>query len=150
MVPSSKKHVPKAVLDANVWVSALLWGGKPAEIIKASEQRKVRLFASEEIVREISQVLNYPKLRKVYEAEEMNHEELIEAVLKVVQFVQVTRRVKVVLEHPADDKFLECALEAKADYVVSGDKHLLKVGNYEKIQVVSVRDFLGVLETKHK
>jgi putative PIN family toxin of toxin-antitoxin system len=142
--------VPKAVLDANVWVSALLWGGKPAEIIKASEQRKVRLFASEEIVREISQVLNYPKLRKVYEAEEMNHEELIEAVLKVVQFVQVTRRVKVVLEHPADDKFLECALEAKADYVVSGDKHLLKVGNYEKIQVVSVRDFLGVLETKHK
>ena len=149
-MPSSKKPAPKAVLDANVWVSALLWGGKPAEIIKASEQGKVRLFASEEIIREISQVLNYPKLRKVYESEEMNHEELIEAVLKVVRFVQVSRRVKVVLEHPADDKFIECALEAKADYVVSGDKHLLKVGNYEKIQVVSVREFLGVLEAKHK
>lgn len=149
-MPSSKKHVLKAVLDSNVWVSALLWGGKPAEIVKAAEQGKVRLVASEEILREISQVLNYPKLRKVYEAEEMSHEELIEAVLKVVQFVQVTRRVKVVLEHPADDKFLECALEAKADYVVSGDKHLLKVGNYEKIQVVSVHEFLGVLEAKHK
>jgi putative PIN family toxin of toxin-antitoxin system len=147
-VPSSKKHTPKAVLDANVWVSALLWGGKPAEIIKASEQGKVRLVASEVILREISQVLNYPKLRKVYEAEGMNHEELIEAVLKVVQFVQVTRRVKVVLEHPADDKFLECALEAKADYVVSGDKHLLRVGNYEKIQVVSVREFLEILANR--
>lgn len=149
-MPSSKKHAPKAVLDSNVWVSALLWGGKPAEIVKASEQRKVRLVASEEILREISQVLNYPKLRKVYEAEETSHEELIEAVLKVVQLVQVTRRVKVVLEHPADDKFIECALEAKADYVVSGDKHLLKVGNYGKIQVVSVPKFLGVLEAKHK
>jgi putative PIN family toxin of toxin-antitoxin system len=142
--------VLKAVLDVNVWVSALLWGGKPAEIVKAAEQGKVRLFASEEIVREISQVLNYPKLRRVYEAEEMNREELIEAVLKVVQLVQATRRVKAVLEHPTDDKFLECALEARADYVVSGDKHLLKVGNYEKIQVVSVREFLEVLEAKHK
>ncbi len=149
-MPSSKKHAPKAVLDANVWVSALLWGGKPVEIIKASEQGKVRLVASEEILREISQVLNYPKLRKVYEVEDMRHEELIEAVLKVVQFVQVSRRVKVVLEHPADDKFLECALEAKADYVVSGDKHLLRVDNFEKIKVVSVREFLEVLEAKHR
>ena len=128
----------------------MLWGGKPAEIIKAAEHGKVRLATSEEIVREISQVLNYPKLRKVYEAEGMCHEELIEAVLKIVRFVQVTRRVKVVLEHPEDDKFIECALEAKADYVVSGDKHLLNVGNYKKIQVVSVNEFLRVLESKRK
>lgn len=148
-MPSSKKPAQlKAVLDVNVWVSALLWGGKPAEIVKVAEQGKVRLVASEEIVREISQLLNYPKLRRIYEAEEMSHEKLIEAVLKVVQFVEVTRPVRVVLEHPADDKFLECALEAKADYVVSGDKHLLKMGNYEKIQVISVREFLEVLETK--
>jgi len=148
---SSKKRVQlKAVLDVNVWVSALLWGGKPAEIIKASEQGKVRLFASEEIVREISEVLKYPKLKKVYEAEDMCHEELIEAVLKVVSFVNVAQRVKVVLEHPADDKFLECALEAKADYVVSGDKHLLKVGNYKKINVVTVNGFLEVLEAVRK
>lgn len=146
-MPSSKKRELKAVLDANVWVSALLWGGKPAEIIKAAEHGKVRLVTSEEIVREISQVLNYPKLRKVYEAEEMCHEELIEAVLKIVRFVKVTRRVEVVLEHPADDKFIECALEAKADYIVSGDRHLLKVGAYKKIQIVSVNEFLRVLES---
>jgi uncharacterized protein len=125
----------------------LLWGGKPAEVIKAAEQGKVRLFTSEEIVREISHVLNYPKLRKVYQAEEMCHEELIEAILKIVRFVKVTRRVKVVLEHPADDKFIECALEAKADYIVSGDRHLLKVGAYKKIQIVSVNEFLRVLES---
>jgi len=128
----------------------LLWGGKPAEIIKAAEQGKICLITSEEIVREISRVLNYPKLEKVYRDEEICQEEIVEAVLKIVRFVKVTRRVKVVLEHSADDKFIECALEAKADYVVSGDKHLLKVGNYKKIQIISVNEFLQVLETRCK
>jgi putative PIN family toxin of toxin-antitoxin system len=147
-VPSSKKRELKVVLDANVWVSALLWGGKPAEVIKAAEHGKARLLVSEEIVREISRVLNYPKLRKVYEAEGLAHEELIEAVLKIVKFVTVTRRVKVVVGHPADDKFIQCALEAKADYIVSGDKHLLGVGVYRKIPMVSVNEFLKILEKR--
>lgn len=147
-MPSSRKHALKVVLDVNVWVSALLWGGKPAEIIKAAEHGKVCLVASEEIAREISQVLNYPKLRKVYEAEDMCHEELIEAVLKVVSFVKVTRKVKVVVEHPADDKFIECALAVGADYIVSGDKHLLKIASYKKTRILSVSEFLGILEAK--
>jgi putative PIN family toxin of toxin-antitoxin system len=128
----------------------LLWGGKPAQIIKAAEQGKVCLIISEEIVREISQVLNYPKLKKVYETGGLGHEALIAAVFKIVRFVKVTNSVKIVLEHPADDKFIECALETKAKYLVSGDKHLLKVGEYKKIQIVSVNDFLQVLETIFK
>ena len=62
-MPSSKKHALKAVLDANVWVSALIWGGKPAEIIKAAENHKITIILSEEIIKELSQVLAYPKLR---------------------------------------------------------------------------------------
>ena len=125
-MPSSKKHALKAVLDTNVWVSALLWGGKPAALIKAAEEGKVGIFVSEEIVGEISQVLAYPKLAKICQADCLLHEELIEAVLKVVKFVEVVTSVKVVVEHPSDDKFIECALAAMADYIVSGDKHLLK------------------------
>lgn len=106
----------------------------------------MRLFISEDIVGEISQVLNYPRLRKIYEAEGLRREELIESVLKIVRFVSVTKLVKAVFEHPADDKFIECALEAKADQIVSGDKHLLNVGTYRKIKIVSVNEFLQVLE----
>jgi putative PIN family toxin of toxin-antitoxin system len=141
-MPSLKKHAPKAVLDTNVWVSALLWGGKPAAVIKAAEEGKVGVFASEEIIGEISQVLAYPKLAKICQAEGLLHEELIEAVLKVVKFVEVTTKVNVVMEHPADDKFIECALATRADYIVSGDKHLLKVGSYKKTQIVTVNKFL--------
>ncbi len=64
-MPSSKKRVLKVVLDANVWVSALLWGGKPAAVIKAAEDGKICIVTSEEIVEEISKVLTYPKLSKV-------------------------------------------------------------------------------------
>lgn len=147
-MPSSRKRVPKVVLDVNVWVSALLWGGKPAEIVKAAEDGKVAIVASEEIVGEISQVLNYPKLRKVYQAAGLRHKDLVEAVLKVVKFVEVSKRVSVVVEHPADDKFIECALAANADYIVSGDRHLLKIGGYQRTRVLSVSEFLGIIEAK--
>jgi len=124
----------------------LLWGGKPAQIVKAAEDNKVTLFLSEEIVGELNQVLAYLKLKKVYEAEGLLHQDLIEAVLKVGKFVNVAQRVKVVLEHPADDKFIDCALAAKAVYLVSGDKHLLKVGSYRKTQILSVSEFLKLLD----
>lgn len=146
-MPSSKRHAPKIVLDTNVWVSALLWGGKPAALIKAAEESKVSVFASESIVGEISHVLTYPKLARIYQAEGLRFEELIAAVLKVVKFVEVDKKVDVVAEHPADDKFVECALTAGAEYVVSGDKHLLNLGNYRKIRVVSVREFLQVIQS---
>jgi putative PIN family toxin of toxin-antitoxin system len=146
-MPSSKKHAAKAVLDTNVWVSALLWGGKPASVIKAAEEGKVDIYASEEIIAEISQVLAYPKIAKVYQSERLRNE-LIEAVLKAVKLVEVAKKVRVVLEHPADDKFIECALAARADFIVSGDKHLLKVGSYNKTRIVSVSEFLQIILMK--
>ena len=147
-MPSSKKHAPKAILDANVWVSALLWGGKPSEIIKAAENHKISIVLSEEIIKELSQVLAYPKLKKVYKAEGLRQEDLVEAVLKIGKFVKTTKKLNVVKEHPADDKFIECALAAGAEYIVSGDKHLLKIANYKKIQIFAVNEFLRILKAK--
>lgn len=145
-MPSSRKRVLKIVLDANVWISALIWGGRPAEIIKAAEDARIKIFVSEEIVGEISQVLNYPKLKKVYQTAGLRHEELVEAMLRIVKFVEATERVAVIVEHPADDRCLECALAAGADYIISGDKHLLKIASYRKTRILSVSDFLEILK----
>jgi putative PIN family toxin of toxin-antitoxin system len=147
-MPSSKKQELKVVLDANVWISALLWGGKPAEIVKAAEKKQFVILLSEEIAGEISQVLAYPRIARVYQAASLRREDIVEAVLKIGKFVQVTRKVSVVVEHPADDKFIECALAGSAEYIVSGDKHLLKVGSYKKTQVLSVNEFLQVMNAK--
>jgi putative PIN family toxin of toxin-antitoxin system len=126
----------------------LLWGEKPAEIIKAAEQYRVSILTSEEIVTEVNQVLTYPKLKKTYQAERLRREDLIETVLKIAKFVKVTKKIKLVKEHPADDKFIECAFAAGADYIVSGDNHLLKVACYKKTQIVSVNEFLQLIEAK--
>lgn len=125
----------------------MLWGGKPAELIKAAEDNRVIILTSEEIVAEISRVLTYPKLKKTYQAEGLCHEDLIETILKIGKFVKVTKKVNVVQEHPADDKFIECAVAGEADYLVSGDKHLLKIDCYQKTRILPVREFLKVLET---
>ena len=132
------------MLDTNVWVSALLWGGKPAAIVEAAEKGRLRIFISEEIVAEISQVLAYPKIERIYKTE-LRRQDLIEQVLKIAKFVKATTKVEVVSEHPADNKFLECALAANASHIVSGDKHLLKVVSYKKIQVSPVSDFLALI-----
>ena len=68
--------------------------------------------------------------------------------LKNAKFVNVTKRINFIVEHPADDKFIECAQAAGADYIVSGDKNLLKVACYKKTQIVSVNEFLQVIENK--
>jgi len=126
----------------------LLWGGKPAEIIKSAEAKNVSVFLSEDIVAEITQVLTYPKIKNVYKALGLQNEDLIEAVLKIAKFVKVTKKLHVVEEHSADDKFIECAQSAKADYIISGDKHLLKVACYKKTQIVSVSEFIQIITKK--
>ena len=123
----------------------MLWGGKPAEIIKSAEAQNVSIFLSEEIVAEITQVLTYPKIKNVYKTLGLQSQDLIEAVLKSAKFIKVTKKLHVVEEHPADDKFIECAKAANADYIISGDKHLLKVACYKKTQIVSVSAFIQII-----
>ena len=103
---------------------------------------------SEEIVEEITQVLTYPKIKKIYKTLGLQSEDLIEAVLKNAKFVKVTKKLHVVEEHSADNKFIECAQAAGADYIISGDKHLLKVACYKQTQIVSVREFIQILTKK--
>ncbi len=146
LTTSSKKQEPKIVLDTNVWVSALLWGGKPAEIIQKAEQGKVSILITEDIIAEISRVLAYPKLEKIYRTANKRKQDLIEQVLKIAKFVKVTNKVEVIQEHPADNKFLECAKDAKAEYIVSGDKHLLNVVVYKKTKILAANDFLKLLK----
>ena len=66
--------------------------------------------------------------------------------LRISQLVEVKRRVDLIQEDPADDRFLECSLDGRADYVVSGDDHLLKIGRYQRIRIPSVRQFFKLLE----
>ena len=124
----------------------MIWGGSPARIIKEAKENRVCIVISEDIVGEIDRTLAYHRLRRVYETAGISRQNLIEAVFQVSKLVEVKTKIKVVHEDSADDKFIECAVDSKADYIVSGDDHLLKIGAYKKTRIVSVKQILKILE----
>ena len=134
------------VLDTNVWVSAMIWGGSPASVIRAAEDDRIVIIISEAIVEEIAHILAYHRLREIYEEVAVKREELVETVLRIGKIVEVKTRLNIVREDSSDNKFLECALDGGADYVVSGDEHLLRIGHYQRIRIVSVIQFLEILD----
>lgn len=89
-------------------------------------------------------MLAYPNIEKIYKTR-LRRQDLIEQVLKNAKFVQVTSTVEIIKEHPADNRILECALAAEANYIISGDKYLLKLSSYKKIQVYSASTFLTLI-----
>jgi putative PIN family toxin of toxin-antitoxin system len=92
--------------------------------------------------------LAYPRLKRIYEDTGLDRQELIETVLRIGKLVELNTKVNIIHEDPADNKFIECALASNADYIVSGDKHLLKLNRYDKTQILQVSEFLRISNVK--
>ena len=133
----------KIVLDANVLVSALINPhGKPAQIISQVFENKIRLFTSPPIMEEIERVLSYPKLMKRHGLEKEELKEFVSDLLSIMSLIEEEQTIEVIKEDPSDNKYLSCALNGKVDFVISGDVHLLKLGEYEGIHIVTPANFL--------
>ena len=131
----------KAVLDTNVIISGIFWRGAPFDILGAWQNRRFLLVISPPILDEYRRVLDemtkqrsIPVLSSILEIIELHSE--------MVTPVRFTQHV---CSDPDDDKFLGAALAARADYVVTGDAALLKVKNYEGIQIIKPRQFLALM-----
>ncbi len=129
----------RAVLDTNVLISGLCFGGKPARILEHALAGRIQLATSGVLVSEFKAVMEakFPGRRAAI-LETMG--EL--AQLWVVVPDQALPRLKFVAADPSDDRILECAVAARADCIVSGDKHLLDLGAFGKIPILSPADFL--------
>src|SRR5262245_58289857 len=122
----------RAVLDANVLVSALVSpSGIPAKVLKAWRDERFHLVASQAILSEIDRGLRYPKIRKRHGMSDGEIKEWIDDLAHLAVLVPGQIRVALIIEDPADDRYLECALEGEAECIVSGDQHLLKLSRYE-------------------
>lgn len=128
----------RVVLDTNVFISAIVFGGKPREILELILEGKVALFVSEAILQEIAGVLCGRKFR--YPAQ-LSHSTVKEIEL-ISQLVSPSVKVRRIKKDPADNKFLECAVTSNADYIVSGDAHLLELSNYKGIRILTPAEFL--------
>jgi len=132
----------RAVLDTNVVVSALLFSGKLTRLYALWKKEAFTIAASREIIEEYVRVLAYPKFKLTErEIEALINEEL----LPYIEPVTVNEDVKGVCEDPDDEKFLACAVAGKADFIVSGDAHLLNLKKYEGCAILTAEEFLKKL-----
>jgi putative PIN family toxin of toxin-antitoxin system len=132
----------KMVLDSNVHLSALVFGGKPGKLLDIARRRRdrVRLCVSQPILVEVARVL---RMRFLWDDTRIRKE--IGYMLEIAHEVTPGARIAVIADEP-DNRILECAVAAKAAYVVSGDKHLLDLGSYQGILIVTVSDMLEIVE----
>ena len=141
-----KKKVIRAVVATNVVVSGLLFSGTPGEIVSLWQKGRLKPFASPDIVNEYIRVLAYPKFKLT--VEEIDYLIHIE-VLPYVDIVSGIRSIpNIVPGDPADDKFLVCAAAANVQFVISGDHHLLSLGNYKNIDILTPQQLLEVVQKK--
>lgn len=133
----------RIVLDANQFVSALLRrGSNPDTILGLVRDEKILLLLSEAICDEILRVLTYPKIIKRLAVSE---EHLLEFMAKFKCVAVKTPGIltlPLLAADPDDTKYLECAVEGKADYLVSGDHHLTDLGSFRGIRIVPPATFL--------
>lgn len=129
------------VLDTNVIISSIFWIGNSHKIVNLAIEQKITNFTSPELLNELSKVL-----RKKFEVSEDKIEEQIALVAKYSQITEPKFKVKAVKEDPSDDKVLECALSCDANYIVSGNWHLLELGTYKGIKIVKPKEFLDLIK----
>ncbi len=129
----------RVVLDTNVLISAVLFGGRPRQILEKAIRGDVRLCLSEAILKELKGVLQRSKFG--YSCEMIRL--IVTELMSIADFVNPSGTLNVVLENPENNRILECAVEVDANYIVSGDSHLLRLRRYRNTEILNVA---GILE----
>lgn len=128
----------RIVLDTNVFVSGVFFTGPPFQILRAWRDGKVKLIASIEILEEYDRVGR--ALARRFPGTDLDP--VLDLFAVGAELVSAPDLPEPVCEDREDDKFLACALAGRSKYVVSGDRHLLRVSRYRGIMIVSPRRFL--------
>lgn len=137
----------RIAIDTNVIVSGILSRkGAPVELLKAWRERRFLLLTSLAIVAEVREVLQYPRIRKKNPLSNDDIEQTITLLEHDALLVKGEANVAAsVPDDPKDEMFLACALDGKADVIVSGDHHLLDLESYRDIPIMTPRQFLDQL-----
>ena len=136
------------VLDANIYVSALITeNGNPAKILTAWQDGRIGVVVSPAIIEEVRRVTGYPRLLNRYRRIRENRDELIANLREIAIVVEPIVKVSIVEQDESDNRYLECALAASAEYIVTGDPHLLNVQEYRGVKMLTPAAFLALLST---
>jgi len=141
----------RIVVDTNVSVSGLLWGGPPNQILKGAREGRLVIMACEQITAELKRVFRYPRFSKRLSDLHVSAEEVFSYYMNMVCLVSDVKKIpKTVTEDQFDNIFLALAEKHHAKLIVSGDRHLLEQMSYHSIQIVTPSEAVQVLEKLRK
>jgi len=156
----------RVVLDTNIWLSGTFWEGEAYKLISTiqstqksskkisgvpenqrfSEQKKIDVVVTKKILLEIVEVLNKEaKFQKFIKNRKIAIEDLLRTITDLSKLVDSKTKLNIVKEHSSDNKFVECAIDGKAEFIISYDKHLLKLKEYKGIKILSPTEFVRML-----
>ena len=131
----------KVALDTNVLVSATLFGGNPKKILDLAGEGKIKILISEKILEEFREVL-----QEKFDFSLSMAELAASGIREISSLITPTQRLTVIKEKEADNRVLECAVEGRAQYIVSGDtKHLQPLKEYQEIKILRPAQFLKAI-----
>jgi len=137
----------QAVIDTNILVSAFLSPtGVPAQLMQRLQQNAFGLLVSEPILAEYRRALGYPKVQARHSLDNVALDSVIDSLRVLATIAEPAAEVHVVDDDADDDMFFACAVAGNADYIVSGDKAVLAVGEYRGIRALPAAVFLALLD----
>ncbi|MBR5368270.1 MAG: putative toxin-antitoxin system toxin component, PIN family [Lachnospiraceae bacterium] len=128
----------RIVIDTNVVASAIFFGGRPRDLMEKLLLQRFEAYASPDIINEYKETIEELCDRYPQRPENIP----LTTILSSMKMIQPTTHIEVCRD-PDDNKFIECAHDAKCLYIVSGDKDLLSLKSYREIEIVTVSDFLS-------
>jgi putative PIN family toxin of toxin-antitoxin system len=133
------------VLDTSTLVSAFFWEGNESELLEKIEQGRAKLFTSQDILFEIEDVIRRPKFSQIMCQAGLTPDQIIQKIIALSNLV-IDKELNIdVCRDKKDNKFLECAENAKADYIISGDEDLLSLKEFHGIKIVKTSKILELI-----
>ena len=137
----------RLVLDTNVVISALVWGGAPHQLLAAAAQGRAELCTCEELCTELSVVLQRPKFAAQLRIANTHAAKLASRYRAICRLTSLHAPIPNVCRDPKDDVVLACALAARAELIVSGDNDLLALQTYQKIPILRASEAIKYLHS---
>jgi putative PIN family toxin of toxin-antitoxin system len=137
------KRKLRAVVDTNLFISGLF--GKNSLSAKLQDlwiNQEFELVTSIEIMKEVSRVLRYPRIRQKFHPKDETLKRFFRLVFRKAVVTKDIYKTDRIADDPSDNKFLACALEGKADYIVSRDQHLRNLKQFHGIKIIDASTFV--------
>jgi putative PIN family toxin of toxin-antitoxin system len=125
----------RIVLDINVVISALMWGGTPRIALDKARRNEVTLYSSLDLIDELSSVLHRQKFQAILSAKRITPLSIVNGYAALAHVIAATPSAAHVPRDPDDDAVIHCALVCEANLIISGDRHLLSLHPFRSIDI---------------